>query len=77
MTDQYRISTHDEDPVVQFSLLEEMVRDLVLRAGENGHHIQVEIALRLARSLERDLERQMEDYVMQVILDKKLQSRWG
>ncbi len=77
MTYQYQIATNQEDPSVQIQLPEKIVQDLVLRAGENGRHIEVEIALRLARSLERDLDRLMEDEVMQAILDNRLQSKWG
>lgn len=38
-----------------------VLRDLVLRAEENGHSIEFEIAMRLMRSLERDLEMVAQD----------------
>lgn len=77
MTHPYTIATNQEDPTVQIQLPEKIVQDLVLRAEENGRHIEVEIALRLVRTLERDLDRLVEDEVMQAILDNRLQSRWG
>ena len=55
----YKIIQHHSNIPVSVSLPEDMLKDLVLRAEENGRTMDVEIMLRLARTLERDLA--MED----------------
>ena len=39
----------------------DILKDLAIRAGENGRSIEFEISLRLARTLERELEMIAED----------------
>lgn len=55
----YKIIQHDNNVPLTVSLPEDMLKDLVLRAEENGRTMNVEIMLRLARTLEKDLA--MED----------------
>lgn len=55
----YKIIQHDNNVPLTVSLPEDMLKDLVLRAEENGRTMNVEIMMRLARTLERDLA--MED----------------
>ena len=53
---QYKINTTSKDPQVTLKIPANILRDLVLRAEENGNSVEVELALRLARTLERDLD---------------------
>jgi len=52
---QYSVTTSKNDPEICLKLPKQMLKDLVIRAHENGRSIEVELALRLARSLEHDL----------------------
>ncbi len=65
MKKAYHIMDAEDNLAVTLSLPEEMVRDLVFRAEENGRDVQVEIMLRLARSLERDRDVQLADELME------------
>lgn len=53
---KYDPVTKKDDPVLSICMPGKILRDLVLRSEENGHTVELELALRLARSLERDLE---------------------
>jgi hypothetical protein len=53
---QYALVASKNDPELACKLPRQIIKDLVLRAEENGRSIEVEIAMRLARSLERDQE---------------------
>ena len=52
----YMIVSTTRDPEICLKVPKKMLKDLVVRAEENGHRIEVEIAMRLARSLEHDLD---------------------
>lgn len=52
----YKILTESSDPKIQFQIPENILKSLMQRAEENGHSIDIEISIRLARSLERDLK---------------------
>ena len=52
----YETIAKTKDPEVKIKIPAAILRDLVLRAEENGNTVEVELANRLARSLERDLE---------------------
>ena len=52
----YRVITNQKDPEVTLKVPADILRDLVLRAEENGSTVELELAKRLARSLEHDLE---------------------
>jgi len=52
----YETTTKTTDPEVTIKVPTAILRDLVLRAEENGNTVEMELANRLARSLERDLE---------------------
>jgi hypothetical protein len=56
MNRTYKIVAGKEDPVLQLQLPTNILKDLAVRSEENGHSIELEIAIRLARSLERDRE---------------------
>lgn len=56
MNKNYEIACKIDDPEITIKLPGEILKDLVLRAQENGTSIEIEIAIRLARTLERDLE---------------------
>jgi hypothetical protein len=51
----YNIIAKKDAPSLSLKLPPEILRDLALRAEENGTTLEVEMAIRLARSLERDL----------------------
>jgi hypothetical protein len=53
---QYNIITKNNDPEITIQLPAAILRDLALRAEENGSTMEMEFAKRLARSLEGDLE---------------------
>ena len=55
------LTLSDNDPEIHIKLPSTVVKDLVLRAQENGASIEMEFAKRLARSLERDLQMIEED----------------
>lgn len=61
MVKDYRIKANVKDPELRLTLSTEILKDLALRAEENGRSIEIEIALRLARSLERDEQMFTED----------------
>jgi len=60
----YPISLNQDNPELTLGLPEQMVKDLVKRALENGRDIRVEIMMRLARSLENDLAMEEEDRLL-------------
>lgn len=58
----YLVTTDaNKDPEITLRLPQALLRDLVLRSEENGHTIETELAIRLARTLEHDLEMIEED----------------
>ena len=44
-----------KSPAITLKLQGSILKDLKLRALENGHRLDIEISIRLARSLEQDL----------------------
>ncbi len=52
----YRVITTEKDPEISIKIPANILRDLVLRAEENGSTVELELAKRLARTLEHDLE---------------------
>lgn len=53
---KYNVTCETNDPTISLQIPAKILKDLVLRAEENGTSIEVEFAIRIARSLERDLE---------------------
>lgn len=51
---QYRVIVNTKDPKINLRIPLDILRDLTVRSEENGHTIENEFAIRLARSLERD-----------------------
>ncbi len=58
---QYNPWVTKHDPEITIKVPTNILRDLVLRAEENGQSVETEFALRLARTLEHDLEMIEED----------------
>ena len=62
-----------KDAEITLTLPKAIVKDLALRAADNGNDIHLEIALRLSRSLERDLQMIEEDNDLALIAFEKEQ----
>lgn len=58
---QYDLVPNKSIPSIMVKLPSKTLRNLVLRAEENGYDIHLEISRRLTHSLERDLEMIEED----------------
>jgi len=56
MQKEYKIIVEDSSPTVTLKIPTKILKDLVLRAQENGISIEMEFTKRIARSLERNLE---------------------
>ncbi len=52
---RYNVTAKKDAPSITLKLPPAILRDVALRAEENGTTVEVEMAIRLARSLERDL----------------------
>ena len=57
----YKCFIQCSNPEVTIKISENTLRNLTLRAEENGHTLEVELELRLSHSLERDLQMIQED----------------
>lgn len=56
MADKYSPAVEFDDPEITLRIPTKILRDLVLRAEENGYSVENELAKRLARTLEHDFE---------------------
>ena len=52
---RYNVTAKKDAPSITLKLPPDILRDVALRAEENGTTVEIEMAIRLARSLERDL----------------------
>ena len=64
MKGSYRIIDSENNVEIALRLPAKMIRDLAIRAEENGHEINTDVMIRLARSLERDREALAADRLM-------------
>lgn len=74
MVSAYKIVATKDDPSLSLKLPQGILRDLAKRSEENGHSIEVEISLRLARSLERDQEMLENDEVLAQAAFEKIEA---
>ena len=65
----------ERDPLISIRVPSHVLRDLALRAEENGHSMELEFAIRLSRTLERDLEMIAEDNDMVLIAFERTQKQ--